>query len=295
MDDLLNAVTPNEEAAKPTSEENSAEPDVNLEEGTDETEGEDSGEEVAYKGKAYKVDKEIAEVLKKAESLESDYTRKTMAVAELRKAAEAEFQQAQREAAVSEEIVQDIGQLKAIESRLSQFQNVNWQQWFAQDPNAANAAQMEYTQLRDIQGQMAGKIEARKSEIATSQQQRVATAIGQAIEMLNKPDAENGWDGKFDSAKQDTLTKFGLKMGFTKEELSNTTHPLMIKTLNLARIGAETLAKQKAAGQPAKPAALPVPQIGARKSPTPILGLSDNLSQAEWLKRRNAQVFGKKT
>ena len=239
-------------------------------EATNEDGAEDeTAEEVAFKGKTYKVDKEIAELLKKADSLDGDYTRKSQAVAELRKAAELELQQAQRETSFSQEIVQDVGQLRVIESRLTQFQNVNWQQWYAQDPNAANAAQMEYTQLRDAHGQLNGRVEAKKAEIAANHEQRNATALSQAIDMLNKPDVENGWDGKFDSAKQESLTKFGLKMGFTGEELKNTTHPLMIKTLNLARIGAETLAKQRSANAPAKPEAVPVTTIGARKSSSP--------------------------
>ena len=298
MDDLLNSVTPKPEAqeAVPQAEENVIDETLDNPE-TDNVDGEidDTTEEAAYKGKTYKVDKEIAALLKKADSLEGDYTRKTMAVAEMRKAAEDELQQAQHEAAISQEITQEIGQLRSIESRLSQYQNVNWQAWYADNPQAAGAAQAEYTQLRDAYTNLSGRVETQKSEITANREQRSANVISQAIEMLNKPDPDNGWDGKFDVPKREALTNFGMKLGFTKEELSNTTHPLMIKTLNLARIGMETMAKQKAAAKSsvAKPEAVPVTQIGTRKGATPIQGIHDSLSSAEWLKRRNAQVVSR--
>ena len=295
MEDLINATTPEiEDVATPAPETNEAETD-DSEENTVETVEVDESEEVAYKGKTYKVDRDVAELLKKAENLDGDYTRKMQYVSDLRKAAESELQQTRHEASLNDQIIQDVGQLRSIESRLNEYQNVNWQAWFAQNPQEAMTAQMEYTQLKDGHSQLKGHVESRKSEIEAMREQQSATAHSQAMTELSKPDPSKGWDGKFDSAKSEQLTKFGLEIGFTAEELRNTTHPMMIKALNLAKIGAETLKKQKAATTPSVTVANPIPQIGARKSTPPTTGLSDNLSQAEWLKRRNSQVYGKKT
>ena len=278
-----------EPAKAPTyAELDALEADLEKDNGKD-AEGEES-EEVDYEGKRYKVPKELAPLISKAESLQADATRKTMAAAEMRKEAETRLREADNEASLNNEIIQEVGQLRVIEARVNQFANVNWQQWFAQDPASASAAQMEYTQLRDAHQQLQKVTDDKKAHITATREQRNANALGQAIEALGRPDTENGWDGKFDAPKQEKLTKFGLKLGFSREELANTSHPIMIKVLNLAMMQSEALAKQRAAVTPAKPVAIPVPQVGTRKSGNVVQGLSDDLSHQEWLKRREAQV-----
>ena len=71
-------------------------------------------------------------------------------------------------------------------------------------------------------------------------------------------------------------------MGYTDEELAGTSHPLMIKTLNLARIGYESLKKQRTAAAPVKTEAKPVPQIGAGKTRSTVD--PDKLPMEQWVK-----------
>jgi hypothetical protein len=137
-------------------------------------------------------------------------------------------------------------------------------------------------QLQNAHRQLYGQVEGRKAEVAAAREQRVATARSQAIETLSKPDLEKGWDGKFDDAKRETLSSFGRSIGFTEEELSNTDHPLMIKTLNLARIGLESLKKTRTAAAPIKTEAKPVPQVGAGKTRSTVD--PEKLPMEQWVK-----------
>ncbi len=235
-----------------------ADPEIQAAEETQEgDEQEDEGqievEEVEFNGKKYSVPKELAPNL----MMQSDYTRKTQEVAELRKETEAERASWQKQAQTRDELFQEKAELHQIDKRLGAYRNTNWQLWHSQDPNGAQAAQLDYVQLRDAREGLSGHIQGREAELAHQSEQSTATRLNKAVEALNKPDPKLGWDGKFDTPKREQLMSFGKEVGFTDEELSNTDHPLMIKTLQLAKIGFDALKKQNAtlARTPAEPAA----------------------------------------
>ena len=241
-------------------------------------------EEVELNGKKYRVPKDVAPHL----MMQADYTRKTQEVAEYRKAVEAQRAEIQREAEINQSMIDDIAQARAVETRLQALQRVDWNQVPVEDQQRLLIEQMQLRQAREDLGQ---RINGRRAEIETMRERESATALSQAIEVLNKPKPEIGWQGKFDNAARDNLTKFGLELGYTNEELANTTHPLMIQTLNLARLGYEALKKQRAAtAKPAPVEAKPVPEVTAARSAQPIRGLDDRLSTDEWMKRRNEQL-----
>ena len=162
----------------------------------------------------------------------------------------------------------------------------------AQNPAAAQAGMAEMKALEIKYGQLRGTVDSRKAEVAAIHEQRSATMISQAIEQLSKPDPDKGWAGKFDVTTKDSLTKFGRDLGYTDAELAGTTHPLMIKTLNLARIGYEALKKQRASVTPPKIVANPVPQVGAGKSRSSVD--PDKLNGPAWLKWREEDLKKKR-
>jgi hypothetical protein len=261
----------------------------NLEDQDNADEGEESDvEEVEYDGNKYKVPKAIAPILAKAEGLQADYTRKTMDVAELRKATEAEREQVQQESQINHEIIEHLAQLRSVDSRLSQFQNVNWMQWQAQDANAANAAMAEFMQLQTAQTNLRGEVENRKAEIAARNEQHAATMISQAIETLSKPDLEYGWDGKFNAEKQKEISDYLAGQGLSKQEIAGINHPVAVKTAWAAAQYKKLLSKQKAAATPAKPVANPVPQVNAGKTRSTVN--PDNLPMDQWVKWDNERM-----
>lgn len=218
-----------------------------------EEEGQIETEEVEFNGKKYAVPKELAPNL----MMQSDYTRKTQEVAELRKETEADRASWQQQRQIQEQLFSEKAELHQIEKRLGAFRNVNWQAWQAQDANGAQAALAEYTQLRDAAQNLGGHIQGRQAELASQAEQSTVARLNKAVEALSKPDPKLGWDGKFDTVKREQLSSFGREIGFTEDELAGTDHPLMIKTLQLAKIGLDALKKQNvtSARTPAEPAA----------------------------------------
>lgn len=235
-----------------------------IQEGDELEEGQIEVEEVEFNGKKYSVPKELAPNL----MMQSDYTRKTQEVAELRKETEAEKTTWHKQAEVREQLFEERAELHQIDKRLNAYRNTNWQQWQVQDPNGYQAAMAEYTQLRDFREGLTGRIQGREAELASQSEQATVARLNKAVEALNKPDPKMGWDGRFDTPKREQLVNFGKEIGYTDEELAGTDHPLMIKTLQLAKIGYETLKKQQTA--PARTPAEPAAKVPTSRANSPI-------------------------
>lgn len=240
-------------------------PNPETAEGQEDQEDDDDLEEVGIGGAKYRLPKEIAAAIT---GFNRDLTQKQQETAALRKEGEATLAEVQKEASLNRELFREVAKLNSIESELEQFRNVNWEQEYLRNPQQAGAWQARYTQLRDLHSNLTGHVEAKKSEINASFESRKAKAIEKAVETLNKPDPEKGWAGKFDDATREGLSNFGREIGFTDEELSNTDHPLMIKTLNLAKIGMEYLKAKKTA--PARTPAEPAAKVPTSRANSPI-------------------------
>ncbi len=247
-----------------TQEEETPNPETD-ESQEEQEEGDDDLEEVGIGGAKYRLPKEIAAAIT---GFNRDLTQKQQETAALRKDGEATLAEIQKEASLNRELFKEVAQLNSIESELEQFRNVNWEQEYLRNPQQAGAWQARYLQLQEAQRGLTGHVEAKKSEIESSFASRKAKAIEKAVETLNKPDPDKGWSGKFDDATREGLAKFGKEIGFTDEELSNTDHPLMIKTLNLAKIGMEYLKAKKTA--PARTPAEPAAKVPTSRASSPI-------------------------
>jgi hypothetical protein len=266
--DLSTATNPETETVEVEATEVETPDEQPLEGEAEAPEGEEEApeeeEELDIDGNPLKVPKTLAEKLKARMMMQADYTQKTQQIAEQRREYEAQRQAFEAEQETRQALFNEEAQLHTVRQRLSDFQNVNWQQLAAQNPQQALAAQAEYTQLRDYHDRLNGHVEGRKAELAAVREQETAIAMQQAMEALSKPNPDLGWDGRFDAEKSKALTDFGMKLGFTNEELANTTHPLMIQTLNLARLGMKHLEAQRKA--PQRPAAEPAAKVPAAKS-----------------------------
>ena len=288
-DDTTNLIAEAPEAEAAEVDKNEALADEFADEADTDGEGLEDDEELDIDGDPIRVPKTLAEKLKARMMMQADYTQKTQALAEQRKALEVERQATQWEAETKQQLFQEEAQLLTVRQRLEQFQGVNWAALAQQDMQQHAVMQAEYTQLKDFHDRLSGHVEGRRSELNSKVEHERAISIERAVQHLNSPKPDIGWDGKFDADKRANLTKFGMELGFTNEELSNTSHPLMIQTLNLARIGYETLRKQNATLKQAAPQAKPVPTVATGKTRT---GPSnpDKLSTEEWLKWRESSL-----
>jgi hypothetical protein len=295
MNEATNPAPEAEEVEAPeveTEETLAAEPDENADEDGEAPPEEE--EELDLDGEKLRLNKALAEKIKAGFMKNSDYTQKTQTLAEQRRELEAQRQATEWEAQTRQELFREEAQLMTVSQRLEQFQGVNWQALAQQDVQQYAALQAEYTQLRDVHDRLSGHVEGRRSELASQREQTTATALHRAVEHLSKPKPTIGWDGKFDADKRASLTKFGIELGFTNEELANTSHPLMIQTLNLAKIGLEALRKQSATLKTPTPEAKPVSQVATGKTRTGPVN-PDRLSPDEWVKWRERQIAKKQT
>lgn len=132
-----------DQAVAPDASEDVTE-EVAEDQSEDSPEEQEDGEEVEFEGKAYKVPKEIKEALLR----QADYTQKTQAVAEQRKAVEERAQLlVQREQLMSTTFDKAV-ELREVQNRLSQFENIDWQSLADSDPAQATKLNLAYQQLQ---------------------------------------------------------------------------------------------------------------------------------------------------
>lgn len=246
---------------------------------------EDDGEDIEHDGKTYRVPKELKESFLR----QADYTRKTQELADNRRALEAQQARVQQQERWAHEHTQEIGQLVAIDGRLQQYANVNWQAENQRDPVATQAAWIEYQQLRDARAGLANSLQQRDAQRNAEAERDRANRLAEGRAQLAK--AIPGWNDD----KSAALGKFGIdSYGLKAEEVDNLTDPRLVRILHDASLWRQHVTKQRAAAQQvsATPPAQPVTVIGARRSPQPVSPSSpqsDRLSTDEWFRRRNAE------
>lgn len=126
--------------------------------------------------------KDALERIKAERLMQADYTRKTQEVADQRRTFEQERQQFQETAKSHQEHIREVGRLVAVEERLQQFQQVNWQQLNTEDPVRAQALLIEFNQLQAARGQLA-------NSLAQKEQQRQSAAQQESAKRANEAEA----------------------------------------------------------------------------------------------------------
>jgi hypothetical protein len=245
----------------------------------------DESEEIEHEGRTYRVPK----ALKGAFLMQADYTRKTQELAEQRRALDSQHALVEQEARWNREHAAEIGSLVAMDARLQHYGRVDWQAWTQQDPAAAQAAFIDYQQLRDARAATAQSLAQRDAGRRAAQEQQLEARLADGHARLAREIP--GWGAEL----QGRLVEFGVTNGLTRDELENVADPRLVRILHKAYLGEQILNQQRAAARQATqpPPAQPVTTIAARKAPVPVSAsspASDRLSADEWMRRRNAEV-----
>lgn len=236
-------------------------------------------DEVEYEGKKYHVPPELKEALLR----QSDYTRKTQELAELRRQIEPAVQQYHE---LTEAEQRANVEWIATSQEIARYDNIDWHAWRQTDPTAALQAQVDLQALhqqRDSIGQAYQQAQAYRLSIA---QQETARRVEEGSKVLAEKIPDWG------EAKQRDLSKHAVEAyGFDPAELAGIDDPRMILVLNAAFQFAASqkqtaTAKKVQVQQAIKPAA----KLAPGATPASKAGLHDNLSAEEWVRRRNAQV-----
>lgn len=270
MTDETNPVEEPEVEAVAEDQTEAETPEVELDENGEPIEANaeeaDDLDDYEHNGKTYKVPRE----LKEGALRQADYTRKTQALSEERKAVEA------RAAAIEAEHA-EVAKLGGLDREIQQ-----WATWIKDNPNEATPA--DFVKLQTLQGeraQAAAELQQKRQHAAAEALREDGKALEAMRETLGKeikgygPDVE----GKiFTFATRD--------LGFDPQEIAAIRDPRLVKVLHLAMSG-QTATRSAARTQAVTSQPTPPTPIKRAAAPTP---LSDRASIDAWMKARNQQV-----
>lgn len=168
----------------------------------------------------------VERVQSMAADLKADYTRKTQEVAEIRKASQAHFDAIQKQEELLTANIDKVAELKSLQSRISQFEQLDWQGLADTDPAQATKLHIAYQALQREAG-------AKYREIQTAEQQRQqlsATAQAKALEVARAELAKRL--PKLDDAIKRGIAETAQSYGWTADELTNVTDPRLVHALH---------------------------------------------------------------
>lgn len=187
-----------------------------------EGDGQDDAEEVEFEGKAYKVPKELKDALLR----QADYTQKTQAVAEQRKAVEERAQLLEQRERVMGMAFDKAVELREVQNRLAQFDQIDWQSLAQNDPAQATQLNIAYQQLQREAQKKYGELQ----QVQTASQQLTET---QRQQML--ADAEKDLKARLPSFNAEVAAQIKVaarEYGITDQELNAVMDPRYVHVLH---------------------------------------------------------------
>ena len=143
--------------------------------------------------------------------------------------------------------------LVALDDRLQQFANVDWQALSQSDPVAAQQQFFQYQQLKDARGGLVAQIQQHESQRALQEREATARAMQQANEVLGRE--IKGWSPEV--AKE--LRAVAKSLGADDKSVDSIREPWIVKALYAQKVLSEMTAKAQA--KPPPPPAVPVKTV----------------------------------
>lgn len=252
----------------------------------------DDAEDIEFEGQAYRVPKPLKDGFLR----QQDYTKKTQELASERTVVqterqriEADRQRFQQDTEAHGANLRDMARLMNMGEQIEAYRKLDWPAIEQQDAaNGTNHAQRlfrEQSQLeRDAQG-LAGQLHAKEQERQSTAQRESATRKEQAQATFARDIP--GWS----TGLKDQVRAFAISEGVTAGRFDDTTDPVIMKLAAKAYRWDQYEKKQRGAvkaATPQRPAAAPVPQVAARR--TPSTGPSDKDSDQEWVRKERARM-----
>ena len=265
---------PDDDLVAIVNEESDGQPD------TDESEPELM--DVEYEGKTYKLTAEIKDALMR----QGDYTKKTMEVADQRKAVEAQQTEFQANVKVQEQFFEEASTVRQIDAQLAQYEQVDWNQLSYDDPVEFQRLDFQRRQLVENRTNTVQRMIHAQQEVAQKQHQEGARLKEEGLKELAK--VIPNWNE--DTAK--TIFKSGIDTyGFSKDEMSSVLDPRMVRVLDDARRYRNIVAKSKSNKAPKPAEAQPVASIKGKNAKASVN--PDNLSVKAWQAWREKDLKAK--
>lgn len=211
--------------AEETSEEEAPE--------AEKTEPEDEAEEVEFKGKTYRVPKEI----KAALVSDQDATSKQQEVTSLRKIVDDKAQYLEAREQLMAAAYQDAAEYRALQLQRAQYENLDWSALYGADPGQA-------LKLRDQRDNLQQQIVQKERELNAklqAQEQARSQHVTKQME-LGRAELVRRVGSITDTDRQATLQQ-AVSLGFTEGELAQMSDARVMHALvELARLKSKTTA-----------------------------------------------------
>lgn len=245
--------------------------------------------EIEYEGKKYQVHPDLKDgILRHA-----DYTRKSQANAEERRAIAELNQKAMDTLQASEEEVSARGQLAIVNQQLAQYAQVDWNALEQQAINSADpfteqgrvqTLWRQYQQLRDTKGDLESQVNQAVQKRTEHTQQDIARRWAESRSQASQ--RIKSWTPE---VEQQVFRFASEQLGATREWLTQAMTPQLYHGMYLAWMGHQALNKPAKPKPNAVPNVQPSQKVKGRNSAPPT-GLDDRLSNDEWQRRRLKQL-----
>lgn len=256
---------------------------VKLATGADEANPEDA--EIEYEGEKFKVPAK----LKDAFLRQSDYTKKTMEVAETRRSLEAQKAEVEQLSTASQEQIDAVIAAKSAQAKVDALLSTPID-GLSQDQ--INALRLDLADAERAVAQNNAKAQEAARKAGEQRSQHFAKAVEQARTEAAKH-IPNFSDTRL--AELGSLVK---TLGGDPDAVKQIADPTALRVLHLADIGAKFIERQRQAGRArAAQEVQPAAEITGQKAPSVKKDLvkdADKMSPDEWLKQRNAQLAAKR-
>lgn len=258
------AETLNSDAAAAAAEEHdqqAANHDSQADEVSQEETEED--EEVEIGGKKVAMPKSIAAEIKAGTMRNADYTQKTQAVAEERRAVEAERVRVREEAQQSQQFIKEVAAVHSLDAQLAQYKQLDWNALSDEDPAGAQKLHFQYQALQQQRHEAAQAVTQKQTEHALAEQQATAKQLQEAEAYVQREIP--GWSQERGKVINDFAVSQGITLdqSFAKLVIQQ---PALIKLLHKAEMFDQLAKKQSTKPQaPAAPPA-PVTRVGAARA-----------------------------
>ena len=196
---------------------------------------EDSNEQpqtFKLKIKGEEIEKPLEEVINLAQ-MGADYTQKTQEVAEQRRQLEdyaqtikVQEETLQRQYEAQQMFLSEVADIKAIDSQLAHFANVNWQELSDNDFVEAQKLFFTHNQLQEKRRQITGNLETKAKQMQQQREAQLQKRVEEGKAILAK-EIPN-WSQK----TSQEIISVGKEYGFTDDELGTIVDPRHVKVLH---------------------------------------------------------------
>ena len=235
------------------------------------------------------VEYEVPKALEAAFLKNKDYTEKTQVVAQKSRELDDRAALIEQQAAATDEELDLRASLKTMDKTLAEYAKLTKEDWAAHraaDYIGTEDAWREYQDLKAERDNTAKALEGKQGERTEAAQQDLAKRVQETLAAAET--VLPGLKPAERTAKIGSLIEFATStLKIPEQVLKSNWSPVLLEVLNLANIGKLTMAKK--ATPPKKDPIAPLTTVKAKSNPKPS-GLDDRLSNAEWQKRREAQV-----